>query len=111
MLADQRLQLPHHLGMGAERQLGLDQLLERRDAQVIEPSDLALREPLIGEVRQGRAAPQRQRPLKRRSGAFRAARGEFAPPLGDETLEAVRVEAFGIELQLIAVFAGDDQVS
>ena len=74
VLGDQRLQLPDHLGVAAERQLGLDQLLERRDAQVVEPGDLALRERLVGEIRQRRAAPQRQRLLERRQRRARAGR-------------------------------------
>ena len=111
VLCDQRLQLPHHLGMTTKRQLRLDQLLERRDAQIIEPGDLALRERLVGELRQRRAAPQRQRLHERRNGALRAAAGQLAAPLGNEPLEAVRVEALGIKLQLVAVLAGHDHPS
>ena len=59
VLADQRLELPHHLGMAAERQLRLDQLLQGGDPQVVETGDLALGEGLVGELRQWRAAPQR----------------------------------------------------
>ena len=51
VVADQRLELPHHLGMTTERQLRLDQLLQPRRAQVVEPSDLPLREGLVGELR------------------------------------------------------------
>ena len=73
MLADQRLELCHHLGMAAERELRLDQLLERRSPQLSQPRDLALGERLVREVRQRRAPPQRERPLERRSGALGAA--------------------------------------
>ena len=94
--------------MTTERQLRLDQLLQRRHAQVVEPGDLPLREGLVGELRQRRAAPQRQRPLQRRNGALRVAAGQLASPLGHEPLEAVRVEALGIEPQLVAVLARHD---
>ena len=35
-------------------------------------------------------------------------RSELVPALGDESLEAVRVEPLGIERQLVAMLAGDD---
>ena len=41
MLDDQRLELGDHLGVAAERQLGLDQMLLRTQAQVLETGDLA----------------------------------------------------------------------
>jgi hypothetical protein len=108
VLADQRLQLPHHLGMGAERQLRLDQRLQRGDPQVLEPGDLPLREGLVGELRQRRAAPQRQRLLERRNGALRVGAGQLGAPLGHQPLEALRVEAVGIERQLVAALARHD---
>src|SRR5918999_1785190 len=80
----------------------------RRDAKVAESGNLALRERLVGEVRQGRTAPQSQRSLQRRGGPLATARGELASPLADEPLEALRVEALGIKLQLVAVLARRD---
>jgi hypothetical protein len=97
--------------MGAKGQPRLDQLLERRDAQIIEPGDLALRERLVGHFGQRRAAPQRQRLLERRNGALRPAPGQLAAPLGHEPLETVRVEALGIEPQLVAALARHDHAS
>ena len=41
VLADQRLELADQLGVAAQRQLGLDPLLERGEAQLVEPGDLA----------------------------------------------------------------------
>jgi hypothetical protein len=75
--------------MAAERQLGLDQLLERCDPEVVEPGDLALGEWLVGEVCKGRATPQRERILERRHRALWATGGELAPALGEKPLEAV----------------------
>ena len=82
MLADQSLELPHHLGMTSERQLRLDQPLQRSDPQVIETADLPLREGLEGELGQGRAAPERQRFVEHRDGPLRVAAGQLASPLG-----------------------------
>ena len=44
VLRDQRLQLADQLGVAAERKVGLDALLERREAQVVEPAALDLGE-------------------------------------------------------------------
>ena len=108
MLADQRLQLLHNLGMGAQRQLCLDQLLQGGDPHVVKTGDLALREGLVRQLRQRRAAPQGQRPFERRNGTLGTAAGQLAPPLGHEPLEAVRIELLGIEPQLVAAPARHD---
>jgi hypothetical protein len=110
MLADQRLELWHHLVMAAQLQLRLHQLLERRGPEVCQPGDLALDEWLVRDVREGRAAPQRERPLERPNGVLRAALGQLASALGDQQLELVRVELLRIEPQLVAVVAGHDDV-
>ena len=61
MLGDQRLQLADQLGVAAERQVGLDPLLERRQPQILEPAALDPRERLLAELGQRRAAPQPER--------------------------------------------------
>ncbi len=57
VLRDERFQLTDQIGVEAERQFRLDPLLERSDAQFLQPSDLGLRERLIRELgeRQARA--------------------------------------------------------
>ena len=63
VLADQRLELADELGMGAKRKLGLNPLLKRRDAQLVEPAgDLALGEPLVDEIREGLGRATKQEP-------------------------------------------------
>jgi hypothetical protein len=52
VLADQDLELLHDLRVPRERQLRLDQVLQCRDMQVLETSDLGQSERLVGEVRQ-----------------------------------------------------------
>ena len=44
VLGDQRLELADELGVAAERELGVDALLERRHAQLLEARDLRLGE-------------------------------------------------------------------
>ncbi len=45
-------------------EVGVDPLLERGEAQLVEPPDLALRESLVGEVGERRPAPERQAQLE-----------------------------------------------
>src|SRR4051794_41867488 len=61
MLAHQRLELADHARVTAKRQFGVHALLDRHQPQLLEPGDLSLRERLVGEVRQRRPPPQRQR--------------------------------------------------
>ena len=61
MLGDQRLELADELGVAAEREVGLDPLLERRQPQLLEPRRLDPRERLVVELGQRRPAPQRER--------------------------------------------------
>ena len=49
------------LGVAAEREVGVDTLLERAEPQLLEPRDLGLGERLVGEVGERRPAPQRER--------------------------------------------------
>ena len=74
--------------MPPEREVRLDAVLQRREAQLLESPDLVLRERLVGEVGERRPAPERQRLLEPRRGGGRL----FVPRLFDECLEARRVE-------------------
>ena len=93
VIADQRRQPPDDVGVAAESEVGLDLLLERGDAQLVQALDLGLGERLVGDIGQGGAAPQRESALERAGGLLRAAGGELAATLGDQPLEAVRVES------------------
>ena len=61
MAGDLRLELADQLGAAAQREIGLDPVLERRQPLLLEPRDLRLRERLVGHVGQRRAAPDRER--------------------------------------------------
>ena len=108
MLADQDLELLDHLGVAAERELRLDPLLQRRDPQVLQASDLREGERLVGEVRQRISAPQRQRLLELGPAESARSPASSARP-GRGPLEAVQVEPLGIDLQLVAALARDDR--
>ena len=58
---DERLELRDELRVTAECEVGVDPLLERDGAELLEPRDLGLRERLVEEVRERRAAPERER--------------------------------------------------
>jgi hypothetical protein len=57
VLGDQRIDPTEDLGVAAERELRVDQLLERADPQLAQPRRLALGERLIGEISERRSAP------------------------------------------------------
>ncbi len=76
---DERLELRDELRMAPEREIGVDPLLERDRAELLEPGDLGLRERLVEEVRRapGRArarAPRARRPRRQRDRLPRAPR-------------------------------------
>ena len=57
MFGHQSLELGHERGVPAERQVGVDTVLEHDQAQFLEPGGLVLREGFVSEVSQGRTAP------------------------------------------------------
>ncbi len=111
MLGDERLEPRQHLGVAAERHLRVVELLERSHAHILEAGALALRERLAREVREGRAAPEGERPLQHLDGRLRITGGKLASPLRDERLEALGIDVAGLDLQLVAVVAGEDDLS
>jgi hypothetical protein len=58
---DLGLELGDQLRAAAEREFGVDPVLECRQPLVPEPRDLRLGERFVGEVGERRAAPKRQR--------------------------------------------------
>ena len=90
---DERLELGDELGVAPEREVGLDPLLERDGAELLEPRDLGLGERLVEEVGERRAAPERERLAQRALGRRRVAALERRAPLLREPGEAVEVDA------------------
>ena len=78
---DDRLELGDELRVAAEREVGLDPLLEHDGAQLLETGDLGLCERLVREVGERGAAPERERLAERRLGGLRAARLQRLPRL------------------------------
>ena len=86
---DERLQLADELGVAAEREVGLDPLFERRQLQLVQARDLRLCERLVGEVGQGGAPPEGERPAQLLGGLLRPPLGPDAPRLLEHALEAI----------------------
>ena len=61
VLGDECLELCDHLVVAPEREVGVDAELHRDQPDLLEPGDGRLGEALVGEVRERRAPPQRQR--------------------------------------------------
>ena len=106
MVADERLQLGHELGVPAEGEVGLAAQLERVQPELLEAPRLGLGEGLGDHVGQRRAAPERQRLAQEPRGGRR--RGVLG--LGHERLEAAQVEVVAAEPEDVARLLRLDRV-
>ena len=108
MLCDQDVELTDQGAMAAERQVGLDSVFERVQAQLLEPADLVLGEGLVGEVRQRRPTPETQRlPQGLRGAAVITALDCLAPRSG-EALKPIGIDLVGVGLERVAPATGDE---
>jgi hypothetical protein len=101
VLLGQRLELAGDLGVPAEREIGLDPLLERRDVQLHQTSDLRLRERLVREVGERRPTPQRQCLAQHP----RSRLGIGIARLCDELLEAPEIDLRRFDVEHVARYA------
>ena len=76
---DERLELGDERAVAAEGEVGVDPLLEQREPELLEPRRLDGGERLEGELRERRAAPERERLVQPRSGSLEVARGLRVP--------------------------------
>ena len=87
VLLDERLELGNEVDVPAEVELGVDQVLRRRQPQLLETGDLDGRERLVDEIGERRAAPERE-PFTELLGALLD--GARGPRLVGQPLEAAR---------------------
>ena len=108
MLGDQRLELGDQLAVLAEREPGLDVVLDRGDPQLLEAADRFLRERLVAHVRQSRPTPEGERVGKGVGRLLRPARGEVVTALPGQLLEPRYVELAGRHAGDVAASFRDD---
>ena len=101
------LQLAHELGTAAHRQIGLDAILDRGRAQVLQARDLGRRERLERHVGQRRPAPLPERRAQPRRRALVAPGRQRAPPLRAQPLEPAEVKLVRLDAQPVAGRAAD----
>jgi hypothetical protein len=106
MARDLRLELADQVGAAAEREIGLDPVLERRQPLLLEPCDLRLGERLVGQLREGRPAPQRKGLPEALGGGRRVTGVERGATLGGQRLEAVGVELPGPDPEQVSARLG-----
>jgi hypothetical protein len=94
----------------AERQVGLDAVLERGEPEFLEPPRLRLGERLVGEVCERRAAPEPERGAQFGGGLLGVAERErFAAPL-EESFEPAGVEPLGRNPKDVARCLGREEL-
>ena len=106
---DQRVQLADKCCVLPQRKVGIDPILKRSQPLLLEPRDLALRERLIGEVRQRRPAPQSQCPTKTVTRDSRVSILQRAATLSDHRIELLDIDPAGRGLQQVRAPARDQQ--
>ena len=88
--------------MSPEREVDIDPLFERRLAELLESSDLGLRERLIREVRERGAVPEAERLAQDRRGCLLVLHRTRRPGLAEQVLEADDVHAGATGVERIA---------
>ena len=110
MHGDERLELAHELRMPPERKVGLDPLLEGRNAPFLEACDLVLCERVMGEVGERGSAPERERLEQRPCRQLRIPCAKSASAVFDEPFKSFGVELLRLRPQQIAGASRDQDV-
>jgi hypothetical protein len=110
VLANERVELAHDLGVPAAAEVGLDARAQASEAEVAEPRDLGPREALVGNVGERRAAPELERVPQRGRRLPRLAVDELLAPQPQALLEAVGVERARRQRQAVPAALGHHQV-
>jgi hypothetical protein len=90
----ERLELGDDLGVATEREVGVDAVHQRSEPELLEPTDLRLREVEEGEIGERRPAPERERLAQPDGGLHRVAVGECTTARLVQALEECGVELF-----------------
>ncbi len=91
----------------AELQVGVDPLVERDQARLLQVRELGVRNAVVGQVGQGRAAPEGERLAEQRRGGLGAGAGRACA----ELLEAPEVELAVLDAQRVAAAVRGDAIA
>ena len=111
VLLRELLDLTENLAMEACVEIGLDPILERIEAQALEPRRLRQRPPLAFEAEQRRSPPEGERVVQRRSRVGGGATRELVPAEPGETFEVQRVDAIRRHVEPVAHLIADHGVA
>jgi len=106
VVSDQRLELGDEVVVTTERKIGFDPFLECRQAKLLKPGDLDVRERVECELRKRRAAPEGQRLAERGGGGVRVSGRKCASSLVEQGLEPMEVELAVGDRQDVAMGTG-----
>jgi hypothetical protein len=111
MLAHERFELRHEGVVPAAGELGLQELLDGRQTQLLEPGDRALGERFVGEFGERGAPPQAEGLLELGDSELDRAVGQASPRVGREPLEPRQVELVLGHPEHVAGRFGDEPVT
>ena len=109
ILADRGVEERQDLSGSSGIQLGGSERFDRVEVEVVETTDVRLRELLVREVGQGGPAPQRVGRPQEVHSPLPIARLDLFASLFDEGLELVRVDGLGRRIELVAGLPGGDE--
>src|SRR5580765_6257047 len=102
MVPDKRLELGEELRMSPELELGVQALLERRHAQLVESRDRCAGERLVREIRERSPTPQIERPAEQIGGRLCIAAFVRLGRVVRPTLEAIEIEPLRFDAEDVA---------
>ena len=97
--------------MASAREIGLDAPLERHEPELVEPGGCLPQHSFVGDVCQGRPAPERKRFLQQHRRVLGPPSLEELGTVGHESLEAMEIERVVIHSQQVPRLAGLDRVA
>ena len=95
--------------MVAERQVGVDPILQHGLPGLLQARPVGLRERLVGEVRERWPSPQRQRLAQALGRDRRATRRQRLPTLGRQRFEPSQVRLRALRIERVAAAPGEQE--
>ena len=108
--AVKRFELGDQRVVPAERQLGLDPLLDRDEPELLQPFRVGAREVLVGDLGQRLSAPECEGRLERLQGIGGLARCVCTSACVEQPLESSRVDRVGLDLEDVAAASREQEL-